>query len=75
MAMLIFGMVLFIIGAFVMGFVLQGDQEFIPTLLFCALITIGACVITDYCITECHQDIIDKAGYELDLRDSKEVEK
>ena len=76
MSILILAIALIVIGAFMLAISCPDLDDVFPVLGCIVAIVAGACMVTSYCTTECHQDIIDKAGYELDLREeSKEVEK
>jgi len=83
MSILILGIVLFIIGTYMMGLYVQtADDMGITFLKYFAisaasvgLLLGGLFLMTTFFVTEHHQDIIDKAGIELDLRKVEELGK
>ena len=75
MSILILGIFLFIIGTYMMGLYVQTADDMGITFFFVGLLLAGFFLMTTFFVTEYHQDIIDKAGIELDLREVEEVVK
>ncbi len=74
MTLLFGGIFLVVIGVLFFGAFLTDMSDIaVLVVISVAVIIIGSCCITNYCVTECHQDIIDKAGYELDLREESKA--
>jgi hypothetical protein len=71
MSLLFVGIFLVVLGVLFFGLILTDIVDMNPVIGSVIVIALGSCCITNYCVTEMHQDIIDKAGIELDLKEEK----